>query len=542
MEEPPSDLRELLLAGMLASDASLVRDGGEWHVEGDPTEGALVVVARKAGLDEREAAGELPRVDAIPFESERQYMATVNEDPAGVRKVYIKGAPEVVLERCSLEDGTDPETVLERIHAMADEGLRVLALAIKEESAQSNELDEEEVEGGFTLLGLVGMLDPPRQEAVEAVAECRRAGLTIKMITGDHAATAAAIGRQLGLLDGGDAVLSGKDLDRLSGEEFEEAASRTNVFARVAPEHKLRLVKSRQDRGEVVAMTGDGVNDAPALKQASIGTAMGVAGTDVSKESADIVLTDDNFASLAAAVEEGRRVYDNLVKALAFVLPTSAGQALLIMLGVMFFPVIGGEPFLPVGPTQVLWVNLVVAVALALPLAFEALEPGAMRRSPRDSNAPILDFSLILRTTIIGLLMALSGIGLFRVEYYGQLGAGVPAGLALAEAQTMAVTTVILFQVFYLLECRSLRGSVLEIGLFSNKWIYVGIGAILILQLGFVYLPFMNALFGSAPLGLTAWIKAALAALIVFPVVWIDKWRRRRYSQRKPSEKARESG
>jgi magnesium-transporting ATPase (P-type) len=237
-------------------------------------------------------------------------------------------------------------------------------------------------------------------------------------------------------------------------------------------------------------------------------------------------------------VEEGRRVYDNLVKALAFVLPTSAGQALLIMLGVMFFPVVGGEPLLPVGPTQVLWVNLVVAVALALPLAFEALEPGTMRRPPRDPDAPILDPPLILRTAIIGLLMALAGIGLFLVEYYGRLGVGVPAGLALAEAQTVAVTTVILFQVFYLLECRSLRGSVLEIGLFSNGWVYVGIGTILVLQLSFVYLPFMNALFGSAPLGPAAWAEATLAALVVFPVVWIDKWRQRRHSLRGPGEKA----
>jgi len=323
---------------VLASDASLVRNGGEWRVEGDPTEGALLVAAWKAGLDERDAAEELPRVDSIPFESERQYMATLNEGPAGTRRIYIKGAPEVVLERCSPEGGTDPEAVLGRVRAMAGEGLRVLALASKEGSEPSDELHEEGVEGGFALLGLVGMLDPPWREAVEAVAKCRRAGITIKMITGDHAATAAAIGRQLGLLARGDPVLSRKDLDRLSGGEFEEAAPRTNVFARVAPEHKLRLVKGLQDRGEVVAMTGDGVNDAPALKQASIGTAMGVAGTDVSRESADIVLTDDNFASLAAAVEEGRRVYDNLVKALAFVLPTSAGQALLIMLGVMFFP------------------------------------------------------------------------------------------------------------------------------------------------------------------------------------------------------------
>lgn len=542
LEDLPGDLRELLLAGVLASDASLVPDEGEWRIEGDPTEGALIVAARKAGLDEREAAEKTPRVDSIPFESERQYMATLNEDSSGAQKVYLKGAPEVVLQRCSIEAGADREAALANVHAMAGEGLRVLALAAKtldakKEIVPTDEFGEEDVEDGFELLGLVGMMDPPREEAVEAVAQCGRAGVTVKMITGDHAATADAIGRRLGLLAEEDAVLTGSDLDRLSGEEFAEAASRTNVFARVAPEHKLRLVKSLQQRGEVVAMTGDGVNDAPALKQAGIGTAMGIAGTDVSKESADIVLTDDNFATITSAVEEGRRVYDNLAKALAFILPTSAGQSLLILLGVMFFPVVGGDPLLPVGPTQVLWVNLVVAVALALPLAFEALEPGAMRRPPRDPAEPILDASLVLRTAVVGLLMALAGIGLFLVEYYGQLGAGISAEIALAEAQTMAVTTVIFFQIFYLLECRSLRGSVLEIGLFSNKWIYVGIGALLALQIGYVHLPFMNALFGSAPLGLVAWTEAALAALIVFPVVWLDKWRRRRRSRRKPSEK-----
>ncbi len=541
LEGLPNDLRELLLAGVLASDASLVPDGGEWRIEGDPTEGGIVVAARKAGLDERGAA-EMLRVDSIPFESERQYMATLNEGSSGARKIYLKGAPEVVLQRCSIEAGPDREAALANVHAMAGEGLRVLALAAKtlgakEEIVPTDKFGEADVEDGFELLGLVGMMDPPREEAVEAVAQCRQAGVTVKMITGDHAATAAAIGRRLGLLAEEDAVLTGSELDRLSGEEFAEAASRTNVFARVAPEHKLRLVKSLQQRGEVVAMTGDGVNDAPALKQAGIGTAMGVAGTDVSKESADIVLTDDNFATITSAVEEGRRVYDNLAKALAFILPTSAGQSLLILLGVMFFPVVGGEPLLPVGPTQVLWVNLVVAVALALPLAFEALEPGAMRRPPRDPEEPILDASLVLRTAVVGLLMALAGIGLFLVEYYGQLGAGISAEIALAEAQTMAVTTVIFFQIFYLLECRSLRGSVLEIGLFSNKWIYVGIGALLALQIGYVHLPFMNALFGSAPLGLMAWTEAALAALIVFPVVWLDKWRRRRRSRRKASEK-----
>ncbi|MGH3088610.1 MAG: cation-translocating P-type ATPase [Rubrobacteraceae bacterium] len=531
LEELPGDLRELLVAGALASDASLARDEGEWRVEGDPTEGALLIAARQAGLDEREAAKERFRVASIPFESERQYMATLNEDAAGARKVYIKGAPEVVLERCSVEAGTDPEDVLERVHTMANDGLRVLALAAKDVSRSLEELDEGDVDDGFELLGLVGMIDPPREEALEAVAECREAGVTVKMITGDHAATAAAIGRQLGLLDEGDAILTGNELDRLSDEEFEEAAARTDVFARVAPEHKLRLVKGLQNRGEVVAMTGDGVNDAPALKQAGIGTAMGIAGTDVSKEAADIVLTDDNFATITAAVEEGRRVYDNLVKALAFILPTSAGQALLIMLGVMFFPVVGNEPLLPMGPTQVLWVNHVVAVALALPLAFESKEPGTMRRPPRDPAAPILDRRILLRTALVGLLMALSGIGLFLVEYYGRIGAGVSQNAALAEAQTMAVTTVILFQVFYLIESRSLHGSVSEVGLFSNRWIYAGIVGILLLQLGFVYLPFMNDLFGAAPLGPVAWLEALAVSLIVFPAVRLEKWWHRRRSK-----------
>jgi len=521
--------KELLLAAVLANDAALVRDeeheDGGWRIDGDPTEGALISAARKAGLDERRASENYPRLDSIPFESERQYMATLNGSLDGGRGVYLKGAPEVVLERCERWGGArDTESVLDRVHAMAGEGLRVLAVAAKAVPAEQQELGNEDVAGGFRLLGLVGMMDPPREEAVEAVRASREAGIAVKMITGDHAATAEAIGRRLGLVDETDgAVLIGRELDALSDEEFSEAAARTSVFARVAPEHKLRLVRALQDRGEVVAMTGDGVNDAPALKQASIGTAMGVTGTDVSRESADIVLTDDNFASITAAVEEGRRVYDNLVKSLAFILPTSAGQALLILLGIMFFPVVAGEPLLPVGTTQVLWVNLVVAVALALPLAFENAEPNAMRRAPRDPDAPILDLSLVLRTGLVGLLMALSGIGLFLYDYYGQLAAGAPPEAALAGAQTLAVTTVIFFQVFYLLQSRSLRGSVFEVGLFSNRWIYAGIAAILLLQLAFVYLPPMNVLFGTAPLGLVEWGEALLVSLVVIPAVALDK-------------------
>jgi magnesium-transporting ATPase (P-type) len=380
------------------------------------------------------------------------------------------------------------------------------------------------------------MIDPPRPEAIAAVEACHQAGITVKMITGDHRGTALAVGEQLGLLDSKGAALTSDELDGLSEEELREITKDANVFARVAPEHKLRLVRSLQARREVAAMTGDGVNDAPALKQADVGVAMGVTGTDVSKESADIVLTDDNFASIAAAVEEGRRVYDNLIKALAFVLPTNLGEALIILLAVMFFPIVSGEPLLPMLPTQVLWINLVATVTLALPLAFEAMEPDLMRRPPRDPNEPVLNRFVLARTVMVALLMTAGAVGLFLFAYYGEVARGAPADLALREAQTMAVTTVVLFQVFYLLTCRSLRGSLLEIGLWSNLWIYIGIGALLLLQLGFVYLPFMNVLFDSAPLGLGAWIEALVVALVVLPVVGAEKWWRRRRVQQKHSE------
>jgi potassium/sodium efflux P-type ATPase len=526
VEEPPDDLRELLLAGVLCNDSGLKEEDGEWRVAGDPTEGALLVAARKLGLTAEGANAERPRRDSVPFESERQYMATLNGPDDGERFVYLKGAPEVVLERCgSLAGGRelDRQAVLGVMEGLAKEGQRVLAFACRE-AGGAEELDEDDLNGGFQFLGLAGMIDPPRDEAIEAVAACHRAGIAVKMITGDHAATATAIGRQLGLVDERGA-LTGREISRLSDEELNEAVAATNVFARVAPEHKLRILKTLQSRGEVAAMTGDGVNDAPALKQADIGVAMGITGTDVSKEAADVVLTDDNFSSIEAAIEEGRRVYDNLRKALAFLLPTNIGQALIILVGVMFFPVVGGETLLPMQPTQVLWVNLVVAVALALPLAFEVLEPGTMERPPRDPNASILDSMIVLRTLMVGALMAAGGVGLFLFEY-------AVRGGGLAEAQTMAVTAVIFYQVFYLIECRSLRGSVFEVGLLTNKWVFVGIGALLLLQLGFVYLPFMNTLFHTAPLGLAEWLLAALVGLVVFPFVGVEKWVRRRRKKR----------
>ena len=464
-------------------------------------------------------------------------MATLNETSEGERKVYIKGAPEVILERCDRAAGggeLDRKLVLDNVYGMANEGLRVLAFAVRRSEETSEELTEESVEkGGFELLGLQGMIDPPREEAIEAIEKCHQAGITVKMITGDHAATAAAIGRQLGLISAEEKATTGGELDDLSDEELTGTSSNTNVFARVAPEHKLRLVNSLQAQGEVVAMTGDGVNDAPALKQADIGTAMGITGTDVSKESSDVVLTDDNFASIAAAVEEGRRVYDNLRKSFAFILPTNVGQALIILFAVMLFPIVGGEPLLPIQPTQILWVNMVVAVTLALPLAFEVLEPDAMNRPPKDPESQLIDRLVLGRTVGVGLLMAAGGIGLFLFSYNLQTGQGVASGLAMAEAQTMAVTTIVFLQVFYLLNSRSLLYSVLEVGLWTNKWIYVGIGVLLALQVGFVYLPFMNTLFGSAPLSFLEWGQALVVGLIVLPVISLEKWVRKRQARKK---------
>ena len=542
LDETPADVKELLLAGALCNDAALSREDGEWRIAGDPTEVALLTSALKFGVDPGGVRREHARVDAIPFESERQYMATLNAGPEG-QTIYVKGAPEVVVGRCDAladESPLDPDAVLGRVEALAARGMRVLALAARRPPGELSELSEEDVEGGMMLLGLQGMIDPARPEAVAAVAECRQAGITVKMITGDHRSTAGAIGEQLGIADGSArATMTGAEVAELSDEELKDAAQKVNVFARVAPEHKLRLVRGLQARGEVAAMTGDGVNDAPALDQANVGVAMGITGTAVSKESADIVLTDDNFASIAAAVEEGRRVYDNLIKALAFILPTNIGLAVILIAAVAFFPLVDGEPLLPMLPTQILWINLVAAVSLALPLAFEAMEPDVMNRPPRDPNAPVLNSFVVFRTVLVALLMAAGALGLFLVEFLEETGGGTAFETALSEAQTMAVTTVILFQILYLLNCRSLRDSFLRIGIWSNPWVYVGIGVLVLLQLGFVYLPFMNALFGTSPLPLPSLLQSLLVALVVLPIISAEKWVRSRRAgdeHRRPRE------
>jgi len=538
----PEEVVDLLTAGVLCNDASLARVDGQWKIHGDPTEGALVTAAAKAGLDVDASRARHVRLDAIPFESENQFMATLHAGDDG--HILIKGAPEAVLRRCSTVAGggpVDTAAILREVEALAARGMRVLAFAAKPARGLAG-LAMADVETGAVFLGVQGMIDPPRPEAIEAIGRCHRAGITVKMITGDHKATAQAIAGDLGILGEDPAAppaIAGVDLARMTDAEIRDAATRCNVFARVAPEHKLKLVSALQHKGEIVAMTGDGVNDAPALKQANIGVAMGITGTSVSKESAAIVLTDDNFASIAAAVEEGRRFYDNLIKSLAFVLPTNLGLALILTWAVAFFPfdvVTPGagqatrELLLPMGPAQLLWVNLVAAVALALPLAFEAMEPNVMGRPPRDPRAPVLSGFVIMRTFVVAVLMSAAAIGLFLYAY-GDAAGRAPD--ALARAQTIGVTTVVMFQVFYLINCRSLQGSVFRIGLFSNKYVYLGIATILALQAMFIYAPFMNLIFSSAPLDAGDVLASVVAGAAILPIIGAEKWWRGRRARRR---------
>jgi len=517
---PPDDTHRLLLAGALCNDSTVHQVEGRWLLSGDPTEGALVVAALKLGISLEQGKNDLPRLDVIPFESEHQFMATLHGELGG-KVVFVKGAPEVVLRRCAGET----EKVKAQVDALASQGMRVLAVAEKRLVDPTEQLTLQHVEADLQLLGLSAMIDPPRTEVIAAVKVCHDAGIVVKMITGDHQKTAEAIAAQLGIANEHGSV-SGATLSRSSDLELAEAARASNVFARVAPEHKLRLVKALQAQRHIVAMTGDGVNDAPALKQADIGVAMGITGTSVSKDAADVVLADDNFASIAAAVEEGRRVYDNLVKSLAFVLPTNLGLALILIAAVTFFPLVPGPDGLvllqPMLPVQLLWINLVAAVALALPLAFEAKEPHIMERPPRSPDEPILSRFVIMRTGLVALLMTVGAIALFLWEYDRDL-ARVGHGVALREAQTMTVTAVIFFQIFYLMNCRSLRDSVFSIGLWSNKTVYLGVAVISVAQAAFVYVPAMQRVFGTAALDLRALAIAALSGAAVLPAVSIEK-------------------
>jgi len=523
LDEQPASiagaLREALVGGALCNDASLARSGQHWKITGDPTEAALLVAARKGTLEEHTLQALLPRQDVLPFDATRQYMATAHAGDAG-QIIYIKGALEKLLPRCVDrldEHGQTAPLVAAEIEAaarsLAEQGMRVLLLARRLDPT-GTALSDERLHD-LTLLGLVGMIDPPRKAAISAIRNCHSAGIRVKMITGDHAVTALAIAAQIGI----DArqALTGRELAELDEAALAVAAHETDVFARVEPEQKLRLVRALQARGEVVAMTGDGVNDAPALKQANIGIAMGLGGTEVAKEAAAMVLTDDNFASIEAAVEEGRGVWDNLVKFITWTLPTNFGEGLVIVAAILF------GSTLPITPLQILWINMSTAVLLGLPLAFEPIERGIMRRAPRRLETPVLDAALIRRIVLVSCLLLAGSFGLFLLE--------LEQGHSLPEARTVAVNLFVMVEMLYLFNCRSLTRSFWSLGLFSNLWVWGGIGSMALLQLLLTYWPPLNRVFQTAPIGWQAWGEIFAVAIASSLLIGLEKyWSHGRHS------------
>ncbi|MDP2822067.1 MAG: HAD-IC family P-type ATPase [Sulfuritalea sp.] len=518
--EATAALRETLLAGALCNDAALYHEHRQWQIAGDPTEAALLVVARKGGLDETTLRNAFPRKDELPFDSARQTMATLHA-LEGQAVAYVKGAIEKLLPACRsmlAADGSETPldaAVLEAAAAqMASRGLRVLALA-RRHLAAGDALDEAAIATGPVFLGLAGMIDPPRARAIGAVRTCHAAGIRVKMITGDHAETARAIAGQIGIVEDAQTaqVLTGRDLARLDDEALKAAAGSVEIFARVEPEQKLRLVRALQAQGEVVAMTGDGVNDAPALKQADIGIAMGLGGTDVAKEAAAMVLTDDNFATIEAAVEEGRGIYDNLVKFITWTLPTNFGEGLVILAAIV------AGVTLPITPLQILWINMTTAVLLGLPLAFEPAERGIMHRPPRPPGAPVLNAVLIERVVLVGILMLAGAFGMFLLA--------LERGQAMAEARTIAMNVFVAIEIVYLFNCRSLRLPVTAVAAFSNPWVWAGASLQLALQMAITYWAPLNAAFATAPIDARAWGEIAVIALVAMVIIEVEKrWRR----------------
>ncbi|MDX1693901.1 MAG: HAD-IC family P-type ATPase [Ketobacteraceae bacterium] len=513
-------LQRLLKAGVLCNDSRLRQEEETWQIQGDPTEGALVVLAAKSGIKPEELRAEYRRIDEIPFDSEHKYMATLDEPvEGGERIVHVKGAPDVLLEMASKADSEDGEQDLdreqwqERIDALSSRGLRVLALG-RLNGKGIDALEKNQVESDLVLLGLVGMLDPPRESVMGSVQECQEAGIAVKMVTGDHALTAKAIGRDMGLSED-DSVMTGKDIEAASDSDLRNRASEVSVFARAAPEHKLRLVEAVQSRKQVCAMTGDGVNDAPALKRADIGVAMGIQGSEASKQAAEMVLTDDNFSSIVNAVEEGRRVYANIRKTITFLLPTNGAESLAIMIAVL------AGTMLPITPVQILWVNMVTAVTLGLALAFEPAEPDVMKKPPRDPGAPILDLFLLWRVLFVASLVVAPVYGLFLWLQQSQ---GVPVEVA----RSAAVNMLVVGEIVYLLNTRRSLATTLSIrGLLGNRIIWFAIGLVLLIQIAWTYLWPMQFLFGSSALNATHWILIGAAGFGIFMIVEIEKmvWR-----------------
>jgi magnesium-transporting ATPase (P-type) len=517
-----SPIEWLALISVLCNDASIDRGSdGEWSVSGDPTEAALLTLAMKLGLETEPWQQQFARVACVPFESAHRFMATAHNDPtqgkAGGQFLLVKGAPEKLLElaRDQLTQAGEHEPVdrdywLQMIDTQAQAGRRVLAFAIKTDLNGLNQGNIGAQINDLTFVGLAGIVDPPRQEAIESVALCQEAGIRVKMITGDHAGTAMAIAKTLGLASDGQKALIGLDIETMSARELESAVQKIDVFARASPEHKIRLVSALQANGEVVAMTGDGVNDAPALKQADIGIAMGKKGTEAAKQAAEIVLADDNFASIVNAVKEGRTVYDNLKKSIAFLLPINGGESMAITVAIL----IGVT--LPITPLQILWVNMVSAIGLAMVLAFEPAEADIMSRKPRDRDTPLLSPFLIWRIVFVSLLFL---IGIFGVFHWT-----LERGGSIELARTMAVNALVSMEVFYLFSVRSLKSRAFTWqGVKGTPRVLMAVGLVVLLQLGFTYLPPMQKLFTTHELSFIELLVVAGVGVSVLMVLELEK-------------------
>ncbi|AFL69097.1 HAD-IC family P-type ATPase [Sulfurospirillum barnesii] len=513
-----SALYEMLVSGVLCSTARHVKVAHSYIIEGDPTEGALIVSAKKGGIHDEGLMREFERVDTLAFESEYQYMAISYQSlqEKNLHFAYAKGSVEKILERCeSMMDAhaqivpIDKETIVMHADAMASQGLRILAFAKCFFEEKIDSLGHHHFEKGLIFLGLQGMMDPPRIGVKESIKSCYEAGIGVKMITGDHAMTAKAIAHEIGIvLDEKKAVLTGKEIETLDEHTLREMLGYVNVFARIAPEQKLRLVRALQANGHIVAMTGDGVNDAPALRQANIGIAMGITGTEVAKESADMILTDDNFLTIKDAIEEGRGVFDNIIKFITWTLPTSVGEGLIILCTIF------AGVLLPILPVQILWINMSTAIFLGITLAYEHKEHFLMQRAPRNPKEPILTNDLLRKVVMVAFLLVVHAFGAFfyLVESLGE-----------TVARTVVVNIFVFGEMFYLFNCRSLRYSMFEIGVFSNLYAIYGVLLMSFLQLLFTYMPWMNQIFNSAPLGAFEWGIVLASSFVIYLVMEVEK-------------------
>ncbi|MBO1537309.1 cation-transporting P-type ATPase [Pseudomonas sp. OA65] len=518
------ELAELGRAASLCNDARLRQHEETWKVEGDPMEGALQVLGAKAGIDGDEARGTWARTDAIPFDAKHRFMATLHHNHDRQAAIYVKGAPEQVLAMCKLQRGNDGTTApldadywQAQANLIASKGQRVLALAVRSVPPEHVILEFADVQGTLTLLGLVGMIDPPRPETIQAIKQCQTAGIAVKMITGDHAGTASAIGRQIGLHNP-DEVLTGADLDTLDDATLKESLKRVNIFARTSPEHKLRLVTLLQSNGMTVAMTGDGVNDAPALKRADAGIAMGGKGSEAAKEAADVVLADDNFASIVAAVREGRTVYDNIKKVLSWTLPTNAGETMTLIVALLF------GLTLPVTAIQILWINLITAITLGIALAFEPTEDNTMRRPPRSRQEPLINGALVWHMVLVSLLFLCGVYGIFSYA----LDRGYPVELA----RTLAVNTLVVMEIFHLFFIRNLYGTSLTWkAIRGTKVVWATVAVVTVAQFAITYAPPLQAVFATQAVPFIDGLLIIGVGIALFAIIEIEKQLRLRLTE-----------